>query len=141
VFLHSVGSVGHVVQSRASEARNIKICVLATGGICGSLTTFGCVGATKHQRTIFYARVGLLQISQKAHHDTLCQTCIFASGGICGSHSAFWCVQGVKRRHLFFMVGWPRCCFHKKVSEIHYAELVFFTSGEFCGSHSAFRCI
>jgi hypothetical protein len=45
VFLHPVGSVGHV-------------------------SAFQCSWAAKHRQTIFYAQVGAVRILQNAHRDT-----------------------------------------------------------------------
>jgi hypothetical protein len=69
----------------------------------------------KHRRTIFYARVGLVRIPQKAHRDTVRRTCIFAFGGIYRSRSAFRCVRGTK----------CRCnIFHGRVGPIRIAQKV-----------------
>jgi hypothetical protein len=76
VFLHAVGSVGHVVHSIASGTRNIN-------------TLFSCSGATESDLT---------QIAPGHVKSNLC----FASGGICGSRSAFWCVRGAKHQHIIF---------------------------------------
>jgi hypothetical protein len=50
---------------------------------------FWCVRGAKHQDTIFQAQVGPVQISQKAHQDTLRRICVFASCVIYGSCSTF----------------------------------------------------
>jgi hypothetical protein len=53
--LHLMGSAGHVVQSIASGAQTVNA-------------------------LFFHARVGPVQIQQKARRDMLRQTCVFASG-------------------------------------------------------------
>jgi hypothetical protein len=70
--------------------------VFASSVICGSRSAFWYILGVKRRRTIFYARVGLVQIQQKVHSDTLRRTCVFAFGGICGSRSAIWCVRDAK---------------------------------------------
>jgi hypothetical protein len=81
-------------------------CVFASGRICGSHIAFRCIQTVKYRCTIFHARLGPVQIWQKAHRDTLHWTCVFASGGICGSCSAFQCVRGVKHRYTIFHAWW-----------------------------------
>jgi hypothetical protein len=101
LFFNSRGSVGHVVHSGASgrimlrhyfscsggpSAVFIKSALghvtpnlcFASYGICGSRSPFRCVWCVKHDRTIFHAQVRLVQIRQKVHRDTLCQTCVFS---------------------------------------------------------------
>jgi hypothetical protein len=39
--------------------------VFGSGGFCRSRSAFWCNRATKHQRSIFYSRVGLVRIPQK----------------------------------------------------------------------------
>jgi hypothetical protein len=51
VFLHPVGTAGHVVHSVASEVRNVD--------------------------ATFHARVGLVRIQQRAHQVKLHQNCVF----------------------------------------------------------------
>jgi hypothetical protein len=106
------GSAGHVVHFDASRARNVivlffmfgwdryrlyKKCVetrytelvFSSSGIFGSHSAFWYVWGVIHRRTIFYARVGPVRFSQKAHRDTLRQTCVFTSSPIFGPCSAF----------------------------------------------------
>jgi hypothetical protein len=72
VFLHPIGSAGHVVHS-------------GTSGHETSTHYFSCSGETGTDATIMAPR-----------HVTL--NCVFASGGICGSRSALWCVRVAKCR-------------------------------------------
>jgi hypothetical protein len=119
VFLHPVGTAGHVVHSGASEELNVDArtdtdstkstsrhvmpnSFFAFGGICGSRSKFRCIQGTKRERPIFQAWVGPVQIQQKVCYDKLGQTCVFASGGIRWSRSAFHCVRGAKHQHTIF---------------------------------------
>jgi hypothetical protein len=125
MFLHLVGSAGHIVHSGASGVRNIdtlffmlgwarcsfnKKCngtrytklVFPSGGICMSLGAFRCVRGVKRQRTIFHNRVGPVLIPQKLCRDTFCRTCVSVSSGIYGSRSAFRSVRAMKHRHNIF---------------------------------------
>jgi hypothetical protein len=115
VFLHSVGFAGHVVQSVASGARNVKtlffmlewlvqmaqnasldtyteLVFLDSVGSAGHVLHWRCIRGMKRQHTIFHARIGLVQFPQNAHQETLRRPCVFTSGGIYGSLSAFWCI-------------------------------------------------
>jgi hypothetical protein len=92
----------------------------------------------KRRGTIFYSRVELVRIVQKARWHMLRRTFVFESGGICGSRSGFQCVRGTKHRHLFFMLEWNRYGFDKKRIRTRYAKLLFCTSDGICDSHSAF---
>jgi hypothetical protein len=81
VFLHPVGSAGHVVYNGASGAQNVHAMFFmlgwdryefdkkrvrtryaelffTSGGIYGSCRALLCVRGTKHQRTILHSRVG-----------------------------------------------------------------------------------
>jgi hypothetical protein len=69
--------------------------------------------------------VGTLEISQKAHRDTIRQTSIFASGGISGSRCEFWCIRGAKHRRTIFILRWDQYGFDKKRIGRRYTELVF----------------
>jgi hypothetical protein len=98
-------------------------CVFASGEICGSCSAFRRIHGAKCDCTIFHTRVGLVQIRQNAHQDTLQRTCVFASGAICRSCSAFCCDWGIKYHR--FNAWWTRYNFHKKRTGTHYTKLVF----------------
>jgi hypothetical protein len=68
VFLHPVGSVGHLVHSVCPGGETSKHYISCSGG----------PGA----------------VSIKSAPGTLCRTCVFASGWIYESHGAFQCVKG-----------------------------------------------
>jgi hypothetical protein len=98
VFLHPIGSTGHVVRSSASGHES--------------------------QHTIFYALVGPLRIPQKQHRDTLHRNYVFASIGIYGSRSVFCCVQGAEHRRSIVMLRWAQFRSHKNRIGTRYAKLV-----------------
>jgi hypothetical protein len=121
VFLHSVGSMGHIVHfsspghetsahylsclggrvwfvEKARRDTLCQTCVFGSGGMCGSGGAFRCIRGAKRRCTIFHARVALVRIPQKSCQDTLRQTFVFASIVNCGSRSAFQCIRGMKRR-------------------------------------------
>jgi hypothetical protein len=139
VFLHPMGFTGPVVHFGASGVQNFDTLLIMLGwdrygfhknhvetryagrvflascGACMSRSAFRCIWHAKCRRTIFYARVEPVQITQKAHRDTLRRTCVFTCNGINGSHSAFCCVQGAK----------PRCTvFHAQMEPVRILQKV-----------------
>jgi hypothetical protein len=105
VFLHPVGSTGHVVHSARpgcetsehyfsclggsgmdSKKHNgthyVELVFLHLAGSAG-MESILCVWGAKCWCTFFFALVGPVWIPQKARRDTLHQTFVFASGGFC----------------------------------------------------------
>jgi hypothetical protein len=68
VFLHLVGSAGHVMHSGASRVRKVDV-------------------------VFFMLTWDRLGFHRNARRDTLRQTCVFASIGICRSRCAFQCIR------------------------------------------------
>jgi hypothetical protein len=122
VFLHPVGSAGHIVCFDASGVQNVDtLFFMLWCARCGFhkkrirtsyakhvfLHPVGSTGHVVHpghetHTHFFHARVGRMWFPQKACQDTLRQTCVFVFGEICGSRSAFWCVRDVKCRCTIF---------------------------------------
>jgi hypothetical protein len=116
VLLHPVGSTSHVV-----------IIVLRPGAKC--------------RCTIFLAQAVPVQIAQKVHWDTLCQTSFFASSCICGSRSAFRCIWGTKCQRTIFHARVGRVRISQKAQRDTLRRTCVFTSAGICGSRSALRCV
>jgi hypothetical protein len=121
VFLHLVGSAGHVVHSGKCKTQNVDALVFKLGwDRCGfdkkltgtryaDLVFFHLVGFMGHVvhssltgremlTHYFSCSGGRVQFIEKARRETLHRTCVFASGGICGSRNGFWFIRGVKRQ-------------------------------------------
>jgi hypothetical protein len=123
-LMHYFSCLGGPIEVSIKSARlhvmpNLCFCILS------DLWVTQCIRGMKCPRIIFHAQVGLLQIPQKAHRDTLCQTCVFASFGIYMSHSAFRCIQARNVHAIFLLLEWDRYLFHKKRAGTRYAKLVF----------------
>jgi hypothetical protein len=58
------GGTGTDLTKSASGHVASNLC-FAFGGICGSRSAFLCIRGTKHQNTIFHARVGTVWLAQK----------------------------------------------------------------------------
>jgi hypothetical protein len=119
VFLHPVGSAGHLVHSGASVARNVDALSFVLGWARGGAVSIKRVPGHVTPNMCFC-------IWQKAHWDMLHQNCVFASGGICGHimHSGEFGARNVGR--LLFMLVWAWCGFPKKRVRTRYANLCFF---------------
>jgi hypothetical protein len=109
--------------------------------IFGSRSAFWCVRGVKHRHTIFHARVGPVQIQQKAHWDTLRRTCVFASGGICGSRSALRSIWGTKYPHTIFQAQVGLVRIQQSARRDTLCRTSIFAFGGFRGSRNAFRCV
>jgi hypothetical protein len=127
MFLHPVGSVGHVVYSCASRAQNgdtlffmlgfdfygsdkksdgtryAKLVFLHLMGSAGHVVHSGAPEARNGDALFFMLGWDRYRFDKKKMHLVkLRRTYVFTSGGICGSHSAFWCVRGMKQQHNIF---------------------------------------
>jgi hypothetical protein len=112
-------SDGPSAVSTKSVPRHITLdFCFASGGIFVPNRAFCCDQETKHQSTIFHARVGPLRTPQIARWGTLRRICVFHilhSGG-----------SGVGNLNtLFFVLRWVRCIFHEKCTRTRYTKLVF----------------
>jgi hypothetical protein len=67
-------------QKKAHQDTLRRTCVLASGVFRGSRSAFRCIRGAKPSRSIFHARVGPIQIQQKASEHTTPNLCFSSVG-------------------------------------------------------------
>jgi hypothetical protein len=116
VFLHTVGSVGHLVLFGASGPQNVDaLLFLLKWAWCGFYK--------KHTGTRYADPVFLHLVGYAGHF----------------VHSSESKVRNIDT--LFFMLRWIRCGLNKNRTRTRCVKLVIFASGGICGSCSTFLCL
>jgi hypothetical protein len=100
VFLHPVGSAGHVMHFGVSGVRNVDAWFFMLEW--DRYRFYEKLTGTHYTKLVFLHLVG------------------WTSHVVHSGVSGLWDIDS-----LFFMLGWARCCFHKKRNGTHYTELVF----------------
>jgi hypothetical protein len=137
VFLHPVGSTGHVVHSGASRVQNIDTLFFmlewagaasvksASGHVAPNLcfcirwdqrsrSAFWCVRGMTRRCTIFHARVGPVRFPKKRAGTRYAKLVFLLPVGYAG-HVVYTGASGARNVNaLFFMFGWDQYRFHKK---------------------------
>jgi hypothetical protein len=116
VFLHPVGSAGHVVHSCAIGVRNVIALFF--------LLRWDRYGFDKKHAGTHYAKLVFSNLMESMGHVV---------------HSDASRARNVDA--LFFILGWARCGFHKKACQEMLCQTCVFAYGSICGSCSAFRCV
>jgi hypothetical protein len=136
MFLHPVGSVGHVVHCVVSGTQNIDALFFML--LWDRYGFHEKHDGTHYAKHVFFHPV---RIREKARCGTLHRTCVFASSGIYMSRSASRCVRGVKRRHTIFHAQVVPVRIPQKACWDTLRRTCVSASGGICRSHSALRYV
>jgi hypothetical protein len=103
------------IQQKVRRNTLRRICVFASGEICGSHSAFWCIWGAKHQPLFFMLGWDWYGFNKKRSGTYYAKLMFLHPVGSMGHtmQSSASTVQNVDT--LFFMLGWALCGFHKKL--------------------------